>query len=285
MQDLRTAILEADPKLSKFQPLRKILFHDDFERGMSGWNTLLGNYTKSLANRHPGYLGFVPPMISNVTHWDGGSHGALSGSYALKLATRPVKGAQTVVLKRLTFQEVGALQMECWFTFKPEAVELELSDVDVRSFGFVFDFQDGQRRVLPQFRYLNAMNGERVGKWQFKQKTIPFRDVGDKTVTVYHYGEENWEDIPNGSQELCYNELPTKINWHYLSFKWDLKTMSYLELNCNGQKHDVEGLTGITVEAMPNLRNLLNVIPFVETDSDKRAFLYLDSVLLSAERP
>jgi hypothetical protein len=34
---------------------------------------------------------------------------------------------------------------------------------------------------------------------------------------------------------------------------------------------------------MPNLSNLLNVIPFVETDEDKRAFLYLDSVLLSGD--
>src|SRR5690554_5644074 len=112
MQDLRRALLEADPRLSKFQPLRRILFYDDFQHGMSGWNMLLGNYTKSLSRRHPGYVGFVAPMISNVTHWDGGSHGGLSGSYALKLATRPQKGAQTVALKRLTFPRTGELQME-----------------------------------------------------------------------------------------------------------------------------------------------------------------------------
>jgi hypothetical protein len=196
MHDLQRAILRADPKLSKFDPLERIMFFDDFNRSMSGWNTLLGNYTESLSRRHPGYVGFVPPMISNVTHWDGGTHGALDGSYALKLATRARRGAQTVALKRLTFPRPCLLQMECYFTFKPEATEAKLSELDVRSFGFAFDFQDAKRRVLPQFRYLNAFEGEPVHKWQYKEETIPFRDVGDKTVTVYHYGEENWKDVP-----------------------------------------------------------------------------------------
>lgn len=283
MHDLQRAILRADPKLSKFDPLERIMFFDDFNRSMSGWNTLLGNYTESLSRRHPGYVGFVPPMISNVTHWDGGTHGALDGSYALKLATRARRGAQTVALKRLTFPRPCLLQMECYFTFKPEATEAKLSELDVRSFGFAFDFQDAKRRVLPQFRYLNAFEGQPVHKWQYKEETIPFRDVGDKTVTVYHYGEENWKDVPGGRQELCYNELPTKINWHYLRFAFDVRTMRYARLQCNDFEFDVSGLSGITVDAMPNLSNLLNVIPFVETDEDKRAFLYLDSVLLSGD--
>ncbi len=35
--------------------------------------------------------------------------------------------------------------------------------------------------------------------------------------------------------------------------------------------------------AMANLWCMLNTVFFVETDRDKRAFLYLDSVLLSTE--
>ncbi len=283
MDTMQRALLRADPRLSKFDPLSRILFFDDFNHGMSGWTMLVGNYTESLTRRHPGYVGFVAPMISNLTHWDTGSHGALDGAYALKLATRPVRGAQSVALKRLTFPKACLLQMECWFTFKPEATELKLSELDVRSFGFAFDFQDDKRRVLPQFRYLNAFEGKPVNQWQYKAKTIDFRDVGEKTVTMYHYGEENWNDIPNGHQLLCYNELPTKINWHYLRVAFDVRTMRYTRLECNDHAFDVGGLSGITHDAMPNLSNLLNVIPFIETDEDKRAFLYLDSVLLSGD--
>lgn len=283
MHELQRAILRADTRLSKYDPLSRILFFDDFSKALSGWNMLLGNYTESLTRRHPGFVGFVAPMISNVTHWDGGSHGALDGSYALKLATRAKRGAQTVALKRLTFPKACELQMECYFTFKPEANEAKLSELDVRSFGFAFDFQDSERRVLPQFRYLNALEGKPVHKWQYKEETIPFLDVGEKTVTVYHYGEESWKDVPNGGQLLCYNELPTKINWHYLRVGFDLRTMRYTRLQCNDHEFEVAGLTGITNPAMPNLSNLLNVIPFVETDEDKRAFLYLDSVLLSGD--
>jgi hypothetical protein len=35
--------------------------------------------------------------------------------------------------------------------------------------------------------------------------------------------------------------------------------------------------------AMANLWCMLNTVFFVETDCDKRAFLYLDSILLSGE--
>ena len=35
--------------------------------------------------------------------------------------------------------------------------------------------------------------------------------------------------------------------------------------------------------AMPNLWCMLNPFVWVETDTDKRAFLYVDSVVLSAE--
>ena len=283
MDPIQRAILRADPRLSKFDPLPRILFFDNFTAGMSGWNILVGNYTESLDRRLPQYQQFTSPMLSNVTHWDGGTHGALDGSYALKLATRPVRGAQTVSLKRLTFPEACPLRFECYFTFKPEATELKLSELDVRAVGVVFDFQDQTRRVLPQVRYLNALNDRPMHRWQYKDKTIPFRDVGEKTVTVYHYGEENWEDIPDGAQRLCYNEIPTKINWHYLKVGFDLRTMRYTELQCNDHRFNVSNLGGITIPAMPNLWNLLNVILFVDTDADKRAFAYFDSILLSGD--
>ena len=39
----------------------------------------------------------------------------------------------------------------------------------------------------------------------------------------------------------------------------------------------------LTIDAMPNLRGMLNVGFFVESDSDRRSSLYIDSVLVSGE--
>ncbi|MCR6670091.1 MAG: hypothetical protein NVV79_01795 [Devosia ginsengisoli] len=222
-------------------------------------------------------------MLSNLTQWDGGTHGGLTGSYALKLASRPGRGAQTVSLKRMTFPRACTMQLECFFTYKPEATQLELSDSDVRSWGVVFDIQNSEHRVLPQIRYLNSLNGELQNKWQYKENSIDFRDVGDRTVTIYHYGEENWKDIPGGHQLICYNEIPTKVNWHYFRLGFDIRTLRYTELQCNDLVLDLSGLGTLKFDAMPNLQNLFNVIPFVDSDSDKRAFLYFDSILLSGD--
>ena len=35
--DLRQAVLQSDPRLSRFAPLDSILFYDDFNQGMQGW--------------------------------------------------------------------------------------------------------------------------------------------------------------------------------------------------------------------------------------------------------
>lgn len=283
MDPVQRAILRADPRLSKFDPLPRILFFDNFTTGMSGWNILLGNYTESLDRRLPEYKLMTTPMLSNVTHWDGGTHGALDGSYAMKIATRPIRLAQTVALKRLTFPKACPIQFEAWFTFKPEASELKLSELDVRSIGFIFDVQDQERRVLPQIRYLNARDGKPAHRWQYKNRAVPFSDVGEKTVSFFHYGEDNWQDIPGGEQRLCYNEIPTKINWHYVKVGWDLRTMRFTALQCNDRVFDVAHLGGIEIKAMPNLWNLFNVILSVGTDVDKRAFAYFDSILVSGD--
>ena len=44
---------------------------------------------------------------------------------------------------------------------------------------------------------------------------------------------------------------------------------------------DLEGVSPMRIPAMANLWCMLNTVFFVETDLDKRAFLYLDSVVLS----
>jgi hypothetical protein len=286
VHDLRLA----DPRLSRYDPLRRIVAFDDFDRGFCGWTQLVGNYEHTLDAMLPGYAQHTQAMLSTLPTWDFGSHGSVDGSYALKLATRPRRGAQNVAIKRLTFRHRGPLRLEFYFTFKPEAAELRLSETDVRSFGFLYDLQTGDTeadawRVMPHLRFLNAQDGEHVQKWQFKRSTTGFKPIGteQKTVSHYHLAPQDWLDLEGGGQRLCYNEIPTKVNWHYARFDFDLASMRATHFQCNDRVFDLAAFDSIRIPAMRNLWCMLNLAFFVETDADKRAFLYIDSVCLSGE--
>jgi hypothetical protein len=288
MDHLRKALLAADARLSRFNPLGHILFYDDFDNGINGWSQLIGNYENNLDSILPEYQDLRPPQLSNLTMWDTGTAGSMEGSYALKLATRPQPSSLAVAIKRQTFRQRGRLRFECYFTFKPEAVEMRLGDLDVRAVGVLFDFQDGQDarlRWMPHLRYLNSLEGEKVGRWQFKPQTRPFHQIGGsgKTVSHFHLGPEGWEDVPLPPQTLCYNEIATKMNWHYLRINIDLAERRFTGFQCNDVIYDGDALRVIEIPAMPNLSCMLNVAFFVQADREKRAFLYVDSALLSAE--
>ena len=238
----------------------------------------------------PGYAQHSQAMLSTLSTWDFGSHGAFDGSYALKLATKPRRGAQNVSIKRLTFRKRGPIRLEFYFTFKPEATELRLSETDVRSIGFLYDLQTGDTdadawRVMPHLRFLNALDGEHVQKWQFKRRTTDVKPLGteNKTVTHYHLAPQDWEDLPGAGQKLCYNEIPTKVNWHYVRFDFDLASMRATAFQCNDRVFDLSGFDSIRIPAMRNLWCMLNLAFFVEADTDKRAFMYVDSVCLSGD--
>ncbi|MEZ4861173.1 MAG: DUF6772 family protein [Caldilineaceae bacterium] len=292
--DLRLALLQSEPALSRFDPLPRIIVADDFDRGIQGWTSLIGNYEGSLDSILPPYRDLRGPMLSNLSMWDTGTDGSMNGTYALKLATRPRAGALAVGVKRLTYRHLGPIRLEAYFTFKPEASALQLSETDVRAVGVLFDLQDVDRqrdnpqRIMPHLRYLNALNGEFVGRWQFKKERVPLHDIGGsgKTRSHFHLAPEGWEDLPDGDQILCYNEIATKQNWYYLRLDFDLATMSYLRFQCNDRVFDLANLPGVEpmrMAAMANLWSMLNTAFFVESDTDKRAFLYLDSVVLSGD--
>ncbi|MDR7523638.1 MAG: DUF6772 family protein [Armatimonadota bacterium] len=278
------------PALSRFDPLPRILFFADFDGGLNGYTALIGNYEGSLDSLLPEYRDLRPPMLSNLSMWDTGSAGGLDGTYALKLATRPQAGSLAVAVKRLTWRRPGRIQFEAYFTFKPEATELQLSNTDVRAVGFGLDLQDGDRRtgarrVMPHLRYLNALGGQMVERWQFKRAPEPMHEIGTtgKTRSHFHLAPTGWEDVPDGHQQLCYNEIATKQNWHYVRFGFDLDAMAFTAFQCNDRTFDPSGIAPMMLGAMPNLWCMLNPFMWVETDLDKRAFLYVDSVLLSAE--
>jgi hypothetical protein len=277
-----------DVGLSRFDPLPRIIAYDAFSHGLRGWTQLIGNYETSLDTMLDGFKPITSPMLSTLGHWDTGSHGAMSGSYALKLATRARADAITVALKRLTFRRAGPIRLEFYATFKPEARTLTLSQRDVKAFGFLLDLQGGEgsaERVMPHLRYLNANGGVLEEKWQFKSGRPTLAPIGDtrETVSHFHLEDRGWQDLPGGAQKLCYNEIATKVNWHYLRFDFDLASMTATHLQCNDRMFDLRGFDAIRMPAMTNLWCMLNVCLFVETASDNRAFLYLDSICLSGD--
>lgn len=278
-------LLKADPRLSRFEPLGRILYYDDFDQGPQGWSELIGNYEGSLDSMLPAYADLRPPMLSNLTMWDTGTAGSMEGTYALKLATRPRAGAIAVSIKRQTWRARGKVQLEAYFCFKPEASELLLSETDVRAVGVLCDIQDQEMRWMPHLRYLNALDGEQMARWQCKSHREPLLAIGKtgKTVSHFHLKPEHWADVPDGRQLLCYNEIATKMNWHYLKVGLDLSMRAFTGFQCNDRLYPTEGLQTMQMPAMANLWCMLNVAFWVETDRDKRAFLYLDSVLVSGE--
>ena len=192
--DLVHALRLADPALSRFDPLARIIAFDDFDRGFCGWTQLVGNYEHSLDTMLPGYAQHTQPMLSTLATWDFGSHGSFDGSYALKLATKPRAGTQNVTIKRLTFRKRGPVRLEFYFTFKPEANELRLSETDVRSIGFLYDLQTGDAdadswRVMPHLRFLNADGGRHLQRWQFKRRTTDVMPIGTENKSCEGVGE------------------------------------------------------------------------------------------------
>ncbi|HLV36397.1 MAG TPA: DUF6772 family protein [Spirillospora sp.] len=289
MNDLQRSLLRADPRLSRFEPLPRILYYDDFDDGLHGWTQLIGNYEHTLDSVLPDYADIRPPQLSNLSMWDTGTAGSAMGTYALKLATRPRAGSIGLGIKRQTYRRLSNIQLECYFCFKPEASELRLSATDVRAFGVLFDIQGGyhdpRARWMPHLRYLNALDGRRVGQWQTKPETRAFHTIGDsgETVSHFHLGAEGWVDVPGGRQIVCYNEIATKMNWSYLRVSLDLAARRFTGFQCDEQIFGPEGTHVISIDPMTNLFNMLNVAFWVETGTDKRAFLYVDSCLLSAE--
>jgi hypothetical protein len=280
-----TNVITNERCFDKFNPLPRILYHADFDTGYNGFTETIGNYEGTLDEIIPEMADFRPPQLSNRPMWDTGSAGSLDGTYALKLATRPRRGSIAVCTKRLVWTAPTRIRMETWFGFKSEATELRVSDKDVRGFGFVLDLQDDRVRMLPRVRYLHAKDGLAIGKWQIKVEGPPKRDIGGagETVSYNHYSEDGYADVPGGSHETCFNELATKMNWHYLAVTFNLRSMRFETIRCNDIVMDASTIAPFALSPMPNLRGLLNTIFFVESDVDKRAFLYMDSILYSVE--
>src|SRR5690625_4692078 len=88
--------------------------------GSSSAATTTGRVSTHPLDRH--FRDFRPPQLSTCNFFDVGTHGAMSGTYALKLATRPYPGHTATGIRRLTMSGRGLLQIEAYLAYKAEAV-------------------------------------------------------------------------------------------------------------------------------------------------------------------
>ncbi|MFT4093212.1 MAG: hypothetical protein QM640_06195 [Niabella sp.] len=300
-------------ELHKFDPLQRILCYDDFDKGQQGWMDLHPNYVgkdfNTLRYSHVDKTQWGPVMLSSASFRFAGTHGAMDGTYSLKLATRPVAGAYTEApvpggcshaIKRLTTHlPDGKRQIELWFAYTPEQDRQGLSEQAVRAFGVFFDIQDEAHRYFAGVRYVNAVNGKMVRKWQlFKAKDVTDQEwaygVADdwckRGVDPMWYGRryedgsgDGFEWIEDGYQDLCYNESDDKINWSYLRLLIDTQKREYVELQSGNRVFDLRGISPTLTAPYARIKGLFNPGIWVENDDNRRVFFYVDSLIISAE--
>lgn len=307
-------IIALDQGLSKYQPLEKVITYDDFDRGMCGWLDLHPNYVgkdfNTLRYSHVDKTQWGPIMLSSASFRLAGTHGSMEGTYSLKLSTRPVAneycsapapGSLSHGIKRLTTHlPKGLRQFEMWYAYTPEQDRQGLSEQAMRAFGFFFDIQDDDHRYFIGARYVNAVNGEMVRKWQIFQAKEGLTDLDwaygvendwcKYGIDAMWYGEryadgstDGFEWVPDGYQDLCYNESDDKINWSYLRLLIDTDKREYVELQSGNKVFDLRGMKPTLTAPYARIKGLFNPSIWVENDTDRRMFFYVDSVVISGE--
>jgi len=301
----------ADPMLSRYDPLERILLVDEFDHGMNGWQTLFPDYDgcEDYPERYPPVEPLdqllersredaslrvdrrIPigrravPMLSSLTSWDLGSQGSWSGSYALKIPTLARTGDKGLAVKRLTWPYPSKFRIETYFCYKADSSDFRLGEREMRSFFLAFDVMDPHHglpegakpsRWWPGVRYHNAQDGELIQRWQAMLS-------GSEGVI-----DGPWDYLLDGQQDLGFNRSPTKYQWHYLRLTFDLGKHEYVDFHCYGKEFDVAGKQHDMTPPLSGFRastdkcpGLVAILFGAEADRDKRCFLYLDSVVVS----
>lgn len=306
-------VLSYERGLEKFNPLARILTYDDFDLGFNGWMDLTPNFV------YPDYrqartvvdlASWAPTMLSAAPMRFAASHGSMEGTYSLKLSTKPVAnrweeplapGSMGCAIKRLSgFGNPSKLQIEAWYSYTPQQDREGLGEEDIRAFGFFFDVQDSEYRFMPGVRYVNSINGKFVKKWQYyrvsegvtkKDWCFGLEDGWfEPGVDNQWYGRrypdgssDGFQWIPDGAQDLLYNESPDKLNWIYFRLTVDRAKREYIELQSQDKVFDLRGLAPTLAPRYKGIDNLINPVFYVESDANRSVNLFLDSVVYSTE--
>lgn len=299
--------------LERFQPLARVVTYDDFDRGFNGWMDLTPNFVNADYESFDSVVdltSWAPAMLSSAPMRFAASHGSMEGTYSLKLTTAPVAaphteppadGSMGVVLKRLSrFGNPRLIQIEAWYAYTPAQDRVGIGEEDIRAFGFYFDVQDSEHRYMPGVRYVNSLDGRLVKRWQYWQVA-----EGVTHESWNHGVESGWckpgidnlwygrryEDgssdgyrwVPDGEQDLLYNESPDKLNWLYFRLTVDVQKREYVELQSMDRIFDLRGISPTLSDRYRAIDNLINPIFYLETDTNRSVHLFLDSVVYSTE--
>lgn len=298
----------------KFRPLQTVLSYDCFDQGQNGWMDLVNSFVLEGHRPRPSIITkhrFGPVMLSNANFGYAGTHGAMSGLYSLKLATRreanpyeqpPSPGGMSHAIKRMTacpFPSSGKVQLEMWYTYTPEQDRVGLGEKDIRAFGAMFDIQDEEYRYFSGARYVNSVNGELKRRWQYMQaaevtdEQWAYDTKGDwcrRGVDPQWFGRRNsdgatdsFQWAPDGEQTLCYNESDDKINWSYFRLTLDTARRQYVEIQSGRKVISLEGVQPTLVAPYRGINSLLNPVIWIEADTARRVFFFVDSIVISAE--
>ncbi|GGD69266.1 DUF6772 family protein [Microbacterium murale] len=306
-------VLSYDRGLERFNPLARVITYDDFDTGYNGWLDLTPNFVYDDYGSFDSVVdlsSWAPTQLSSGAMRFASSHGSMEGTYSLKLSTAPTGGPHTEpprpgsmghAIKRLSrFGDPDLIQIEAWYSYTPAQDRFGIGEDDIRAFGFFFDVQDAEHRYMPGVRYVNALGGKPVRKWQY------YRVADGVSRADWNFGvEDGWcvpgvdnqwygrrfEDgstdgyqwIPGGEQQLVFNESPDKINWMYFRLTVDVRQRRYVELQSMDQVFDMRELAPTLVPGYKSIKDLINPVFFVETDTDRTVNLYLDSVVYSCE--
>jgi hypothetical protein len=203
----------------------------------------------------------------------------------------------------------GLVQFETWFTYKTEAHSDENqaakmagggtydgnthpSEQQFGAFTVATDICDSDGvRYHCVARYQNTdLDNQTSRRWMYPTVPEPTPKEHFAGKAVPRYGDDftapNADDwVPFGEpQMLCYNEVPTKINWHYLRWRLDTRTRRNVELQINDRLYDMRDVPVPAYDdRYTSLENLLNFYVSTRTHTDVRNFLFLDSVLISVD--
>lgn len=299
------------PAFATYLPLPTIVVADDFDEGMNGWLDLRPNFVRDGFRAHSQEIDLIhwgPAMLSSATFAFAGTHGSAHGNYSLKVSSRaaaapadqpPAPGGMGLGIKRLTVPaEARLIRLEAMFAYKVEQDRPGLGVNDLRAFGVFIDLQDSAHRYMPGVRYVNAVHGEPVRRWQYYTET-------DSSHEDWNYGHDGWHKVgvdpqwygqrfldgstsatewfADGAQNLVYNESDDKLNWMRLSLTVDIQEREYVEFIAHGRRLEFPTHAHPTLaDPYANIERLLNPVFFVEADTDRRVSLFLDSVLITS---
>ncbi|WP_413317949.1 DUF6772 family protein [Agrococcus sp. 1P02AA] len=305
-------MMHAAPPVGYSDPLPRVLAADDFDTGTCGWLDLRPNFVAPDFREHSTDIDLIhwgPTMLSSATFAFGGTHGSAHGTYSLKVSSRasagpvtapPAPGSMGLAIKRLSEPfGVRRLRVEALLAYKVEQDRPGLGVDDLRAFGMFIDLQDEEHRWMPGVRYVNALDGTPVRRWQYFTET-------EATDVEWSYGVDGWHKagidpqwfgeraadgstaatawFEPGSQRMIYNESDDKLNWMPIALTIDVAARRYESFRVGRREHRFPpGARPTLAPAYADIEGLLNPVLFVEADTDRRVSLYVDSVVVSVE--